>query len=164
MIYKYPKVEFYFIGGYNTSNLSKINLEKKILDELQKASNVNLIGQIESKYIPSYLMKFDVLLCAYKVENKQDVAQHSNLHKIMEYLGSGRTIVTSYVEEFKNNEDLLEMAQPYETIERCFDETMSKTIEMNAPALQQKRIEFAQSNAYEEQLKKIQNIILKSDF
>lgn len=163
LIYKYPQVEFHFIGGYKTSNLSKINLEKKILDELEKASNVNLIGQVESKHIPSYLIKFDILLCAYKVENKQDVAQHSNLHKIMEYLGSGRAIVTSYVEEFKHKEDLLEMAQPYETIERCFDEVMSKTIEMNSLDLQQKRKDFALSNAYEKQVKRIQNIILKSD-
>ncbi|MEP2023593.1 MAG: hypothetical protein ABJH98_02965 [Reichenbachiella sp.] len=160
IIENHPNCEFNFIGNYKKSNLSDQNLNSETLDRLNSFKNVQLLGPKNSQLIPSYLKKFDILLCAYKIENKEDVQQHSNLHKTMEYLGSGKVIVSSYSDEYKNNKELLEMAMPNEDIVIKFEQVVNNITLYNSQEKQKERITFALSNSYKNQLKKI-NLILK---
>jgi hypothetical protein len=160
LIDKYSTVDFNFIGSYEKSNLSKNNIASPVLMELEKANNVKLMGQMNSESLPSYLTQFDILLCAYKIETDVDIAQHSNLHKIMEYLGSGKVVVTSYVDEYKRNSDLLMMSKPYETIESCFDETILNLEDLNTLDSRKMRQSFAESHSYYNQLMKIESATL----
>lgn len=155
LVEHFPKVQFNFIGAYQPSNLARNGLSKEILNKLKTAKNVHLLGAKESHLIPSYLAKFDILLCVYKMESDEDYAQHSNLHKTMEYMGSGKVIVTSYVDEYKNNLDLLQMCTKNEAIVPTFEETLKHLDNYNAPSLQAKRKAFAAANSYAKQIQKI---------
>lgn len=159
---KYSDVHFNFVGSYSISVPSNSTSEFNALQKLGQCSNVTLYGSQKSNLIPNFLSYMDILLCAYKIENEDDIAQHSNLHKIMEYLGSGKIVVTSYVDEFKNNNDLLLMAKPYLSVIPLFDDAVSNLVMYNDKSLQKKRISFALNNSYSKQIERIEEIIIKN--
>lgn len=164
IITEHSEIEFNFIGGTGISNLSNKRLDESKLRLLNGFSNVKLLGQKDSRLIPSYLKMFDLLLCAYKVENEEDIAQHSNLHKTMEYLGSGKLIITSYVDEYKNDRGLLLMTTPYGDVSSLFKSKVSELESYNRTVERDKRIDFANRHSYENQLLKIEKILVNNDF
>ncbi len=159
LVETHPLVQFNFIGSYKASNLSRSDIENKILERLENKANITLLGQKGSELLPNYFAKFDLLLCVYKIENKQDIAQHSNLHKIMEYLGSGKIVLTSYVDEYKKDTTLLEMTKYNRDIPKVFNRIISNLNFYNNQENQGRRISFALENVYSKQIKRITNII-----
>ncbi|WP_109831569.1 glycosyltransferase family protein [Reichenbachiella versicolor] len=159
MIELFPHCQFNFIGNYDSSNLSKKPIEENVLKNLKSYQNVRLLGAQQSSLIPNYLEKFDILLCAYKVENEGDIKQHSNLHKLMEYLGSGKVIVSSYSYEYRNEVQLLEMANDRKDIVDCFDKVINNLGYYNSSEKQKERRLFAQRYSYANNIKKIEQIL-----
>jgi hypothetical protein len=156
---KYPNAIFNFVGSVESSNLSASSIESKILERLKSYSNVNLMGTVKSELIPSYLKSFDVLLSIYKIENESDVKQHSSLHKTMEYLGSGKTIVSTYSDEYKDKQELLEMTNSDEEFISKFDKVVNDLGFYNSLEKQNLRIEFASDNSYSSKIEEIRSIL-----
>lgn len=159
LIKENDQIDFNFIGSYTVSNLSKISLKKSVLHILLSSRNVRLLGGKDSSKLPSYLEKFDVQLCAYSTKTPEQVAQHSNLHKIMEYLGSGSVVVTSYVDEYKDEKELVVMVEPGGDFARKFNEVITSINYFNSSELKRRRKEYALSHAYAAQTDKISNIL-----
>ena len=159
LIEQHPNIHFNFIGSYKASNLSRSDIEEAILKKLNSLKNVSLIGQKESYLIPSYLKKFDLLFTIYKMDSEEDIKQHSNLHKTIEYLGSGKIVVTSYVDEYKDKRHLLEMVNQNHEIPELFSEIIDNIEFYNSAEKRKERIQFALENSYSNQTEKILNKI-----
>lgn len=162
LIDKHPETHFTFIGGYTQSNLANKSIANKWLDRLKKATNVTLLGKQDSYLIPAFLECFDVLLCVYKMEHPEDYAQHSNLHKTMEYMGSGKVILSSFVDEYKENRDLLQMSYENKEIPSLFSHIIQNIRQLNSAEMQQKRKEFAGINTYTKQVDRIEAFLNKN--
>ena len=161
LINQNPNIQFNFIGSYKASNLSRKNIENNIFEKLIGLKNVTLLGQKESFLIPSYLKKFNVLFTIYKMDNLDDVKQHSNLHKTMEYLGSGKTIITSYVDEYKDKKYLMEMVLKNSDIPALFNKITNNIDSYNSVEKQKERIQFSFDHSYSKQTNKILHLIQK---
>lgn len=161
LVQEYPDIQFNFIGDYSQSNLSTIAINNNILDVLKSSANVTLVGSKESNLIPSYLQRFDVLLSVYKLENEADIKQHSNLHKTMEYIGSGKVTVSTYSDEYKDKRELLEMVDDREQFFERFDKVVKNLTHYNSDEKQLVRKEFTKNNTYSKQLERIEQILVR---
>lgn len=161
LIKKHLDVQFNFIGSFEVSNLSKSSIDEHRLAVLKDSSNVTLLGLKESHLIPSYLREFDVLISAYKLENEVDIKQHSNLHKTMEYIGSGKVTVSTYSDEYKDKRYLFEMMEKNNQFSDVFKKVIANIDTYNSQKKQQERMRFAFCNTYSKQLERIEDVLNK---
>ena len=151
LIKKYPNAIFHLIGSYSESG--------KLYQKLKNFKNVVWWGRVESKYIIPILKLMDINLIIYKSDKYKK--QITNTHKILEYLMSGKVIVSTYLEEYKNKRYLIEMVDNPEDFIKKFDEVVNNLDNYNSPQKQQERIEFALQHTYDKQLEKIKELIKK---
>jgi glycosyltransferase involved in cell wall biosynthesis len=96
-----PDMEFHFFG--NHSSLDKEAIE--FIDRLKNLSNVRLHGQLSTEDLANQLEGMDILWLCYKADNKNYHLENS--HKILEYLSTGKPIVSSPIKYLKNAEEAL---------------------------------------------------------
>jgi len=159
LVQEHAELQFTFIGNYDQSNLSAVAIDNGILNVLRRGANVSLLGSKESHLIPSYLQQFDVLLSVYKIENESDIKQHSNLHKTMEYLGSGKVTVSTYSDEYKDKRELLEMVDESKEFFTRFDEVVKNLSYYNSEEKQAERRAFVAEHTYAKQLERVDKIL-----
>ena len=147
-------VDFIFIGPRQKSNLSAKGLNSKIEGDLTSNKNFYFLPPIPSGSIPSYLEQADILLLCYKFTQYPD--QLANPHKLMEYLASGRPIMATYTSEYEDKE-LFPMAKSIYGFLEGFSRLKCKLSTFDS----QKAKDFAHSNSYENQLKRINDIYSK---
>ncbi len=161
IIRKHNTVKFHFWGPHNIE-MSNIDGEdgrssKKFISFLKSRKNVVLHGVKPPSEICREIPELDVFVfCAIK--SKEFDA--SNSHKIIEYLSTGKVIVTHHVNTYANT-DLFEMAEGMEVDEvaSLFNRVISNLDKYNAKGKQTKRIEFALQNTYSAHILEIETII-----
>ncbi|MDQ7085040.1 MAG: hypothetical protein Q9M36_08945 [Sulfurovum sp.] len=79
----------------------------------------------------------------------------SNPHKLMEYLSSGKVVVATYTDEYKDKRYLLEMLDNSKDYIQKFDEVVNNLAFHNSKEKQAQRIHFAKEHSYEKQILKI---------
>ncbi len=150
-------IEFHLIGPYASSNLGAY----KSSDELKKISgfsNVKLYGEKQPAEVAKLIRTFDLFLVCYHPEKVGAVV--SNNHKILEYLSTGKTVVSSFTSTYENDfSDLLEMVKNSEDLPARFKETIQNLAQLNSLQHQTKRKAFASKNSYDKHLKEIESII-----
>lgn len=153
-----PFVDFVFIGpSANTPapDSTQEKAKRKVLGE----PNVFCVGKISSNDLPSYFYNADILLVAYQEKYHKDQA---NPHKIMEYLGSGKTVVASFTYEYKNVSELVIMASTNDELPALFSRVVNNISDYNNESAQQKRRTFARSNSYMRHIEAIERYISSS--
>ncbi len=161
VVTKYPDIKFHFWGPIlpSDSNLgaedNKSNSE--FIHFLNCQSNVSLNGIVRGEYLAEALMDCDILLLPLKNSKMYD---GSNSHKIIEYLGTGKAIVSHFVSSYRNTK-LLEMAidDNWQNILLTFQDTLVNLKNINSHNRQIERIEFALSNSYLNQIFKIEHLV-----
>jgi glycosyltransferase involved in cell wall biosynthesis len=150
MVRKHPEVVFHFVGGYSQQGALRRQLEGQL--------NVHWWGKVSSAVIPSLLEQSDVLMVCYQESHHQD---QSNPHKIMEYLASGRTVVATYTEEYKQHRDLLAMSEPGSNAgyPKLFATVLSQLSAYNCAERMEARRAFAADHTYPKQLARIQRLL-----
>ena len=120
--------------------------------------NVYLLGEIPSFNIKYYLNKFDLLLSCYG-EGASNVLLANN-HKTLEFMSSGKPIVSHYMDEYKQKNDLIQMAnEKNDNLFTVFMETV-KNIKFHSNKINElKRISFAKRNTYEMKLSHIHDLL-----
>lgn len=142
---RFPSVRFHFVGGYS---------EQGALHTLtQDLPNVIWWGKVGSELIPAILQRADVQLVTYKAAEYR--AQLASPHKFMEYLASGKVIVSTYTDEYKDKRHLLEMVDDSADYLAAFARVIDRLDEYNSPARQAERKAFAQEHSYERQLDRV---------
>ncbi len=141
-----PSVDFIFIGGYSPDNpLKKIT-----------RSNIFLLGKVKSSTLASYLDQAEMLLVLYDAYNYED--QVANSHKILEYLLSGKVIISTRSKDYDNSE-LIQMVKDKADYLKLFDSVKERLDYFNNPEMVKLRKNFALQFTYDKQIERIENII-----
>ena len=149
LVEKFPQVSFRLIGSYKEQG--------NIFRLLSGFPNVHFAGAITSDKIKHHLCDSDILLLCYKANIYKD--QLASSHKLMEYFASGKVVVATYTDEYKDKSELLLMAKENEDVPGLFQQAIENLGELNSCKHMQKRIAFAREHTYDKQLDKIQHYI-----
>jgi glycosyltransferase involved in cell wall biosynthesis len=159
-----PQVIFECWGSYafNQSNIGGVEDEetKNFIGALQKLSNVILHGAVASTELAKAIHRMDAFLICYDI--KKDQSKGTNYHKIMEYLSTGKIIISNNVTTYRNQPQLLQMGQSRENNDELpglFSNIISHINDYNSLEMQQKRISFGAVNTYSKQIEKIGKIL-----
>lgn len=158
-----PQVKFYFWGAYNLEN-NNLSLDFSISDEefiqiMKKSNNVILNGAATPEKIANEIEPMDIFFISYKYPNGS--YDRYNSHKILEYLSTGKVVVSSYLSYYEDKMDLIQMviSEDNESFPNLFNETINHLDFYNNIEKQLNRKLFAIENSYINQIKKIENFI-----
>lgn len=141
----FPDVCFHFVGSYSKTG--------QLYQKMSSQKNVSWWGKVPSGLIPSILARIDVMMVAYLATSNRE--QLASPHKFMEYFASGKTIVSTYTDEYKDKRHLLEMVDNQSDYLAAFERVVHNLAEYNSSHRQKARIEFAMEHTYPKQLDKI---------
>lgn len=150
------QIDFYFIGA-NKSEENNLSTRQSsdFIQELAAENNVFLLGAKPSAELPSLMQNFDLFLFCYQ-DNPPII---DNPHKILEYLSTGKTIVATYIDEYKDKINLLQMAKKNSELLVLFQKTVGNLDYYNNNEMQTLRKNYAAENTYTQQIKKIENLL-----
>jgi hypothetical protein len=151
LIDRFDNMTFHLVGGYGVGNA--------LFQRCGKATNAVWWGKLPFQQVASILERSDVLIVAYRKERQRDQASP---HKMMEYLLSGKVVVASYTDEYKDKRHLLEMADPDQPIAEVFERVVADIEGYNAASRQAQRRAFALDHTYPKQLARIERIVQQS--
>jgi hypothetical protein len=159
-----PNVIFECWGSYemkesNIGGSSDISVQQFIQD-LKSAPNVILHGAIAPSILAKELNRMDAFLICYDVE--KDQSKGTNYHKVMEYLSTGKVIISNNITTYKEMPALISMVterQHNNNLPMLFSEIINKLDIYNSTVAINQRKEFAAQNTYEKQLSYIEQII-----
>lgn len=121
----------------------------KFVNALKKSPNVILHGPVKTKDLAKSIGRMDAFLICYDVI--KDASKGTNYHKVMEYLSTGKVVISNNITTYKDHEDLVVMVQERDhnkNLPRLFAKVMSQLDQYNSPEMQERRITFAKENLY----------------
>lgn len=152
------ELHFVFIGPYQKSNLGNTENDTMI-NQLLQLKNTTLTGSLTKKGLVEVLPHFDMFwLCYHHVKYPIEV---SNSHKILEYLSTGKVVVSGYIETYKNM-NLLHYTNNNDNLATTIKEVVSKIEHYNSLEKMQERKDFANENSYSKQTERIESLLSKT--
>jgi hypothetical protein len=161
IIREQPAVIFEFWGSYK---LSDSNIggnsdpgNEKFIRELQLAPNVKLHGPIPSVQLATELHRMDAFLICYDVQ--KDQSKGTNYHKVMEYLSTGKVIISNNITTYRDRPDLVQMIRERDnnnSLPGLFNAVIDDIEKYNADSLRETRYSYAVDNTYKKQLERIE--------
>jgi hypothetical protein len=160
IIGNHPEIEFHFWGPYNmkdnnvTSNAATPPELTEFIGFLQGQTNVFLHGVVGQQELSRRLFEMDAFLFIYSLA--KDMNGASNAHKLLEYISTGRVVISTHVSTYEGT-GLLEMTGPAEeaSLPALFDRTVGQLAVYNSPERQTSRIQYALDNTYARQIDRI---------
>jgi len=169
IIQQNPTVVFELWGGIsvkdtnlaNESNEDNSTLE--FIQSLESSPNVICHGPVSTAELAKGLNRMDAFLICYDI--KKDQSKGTNYHKIMEYLSTGKVIISNNVTTYENTEGLIEMCKS-----RISNDELPALVKKilldiefyNSFQKQMQRRNFAVAHSYKKQIEKIGNFFLDS--
>ncbi len=152
---KNPELNFIFIGPDKKSNIGGKVKQPKI-NLLKMLPNTNFTGSLTKEELIKLLSFLEIFWLCY--DNKKFPIEVSNSHKILEYLSTGKVIVSNFISTYENS-TLLEMTNSNDELKSKIKEITSNLSNYNNANLQQERINFAKENTYKKQIERIEKFI-----
>lgn len=149
------QLNFVFIGPYQKSNLGN-NGNNSEINKLLQLKNTTLTGSLTKKELVKSLPYFDLFWLCYN--HKKYPIEVSNSHKILEYLSTGKVVVSGYIETYKNM-NLLHYTNNNDNLATTIKEVCSKIEHYNSLEKMQKRKDFAKENTYSKQIERIESLL-----
>lgn len=148
---------FHFWGCYvpAESNIGASHEVMPFIDVLRKLDNVKLHGVVTPERLAHEIAFMDVFLICYDI--MKDQSRGTNYHKVMEFLSSGRVIVSNNITAYQSSE-LIEMCKRRDNNEELpalFKKVIANLSIYNSRPLMDKRIAYAKDNTYQRQLDRI---------
>lgn len=158
MVEENPEVEFHFWGPIEAPPSLASSFSGEIagfIECLQRSANVRLHGEISAQELARELQDMDCLVLSYSLDPRE--SDRSNSHKILEYMSTGKVIVSSRISTYVPHSELLRMPEDGDDsrLPALLRDTLERLDELNALELQDKRRLFALDNTYERQLDRI---------
>lgn len=116
--------------------------DKKLISRLQEINNVWLIGPVPYKKLPTIIKKFDVCIIPHILNN---LTASMNPLKLLEYLASGKPIVTTRVSGVSQFEDVIHIAESHDDFIAKLEIVLAKDSAVD----KQKRLEKAKLNTWD---------------
>lgn len=142
-------VRFHFVGPLDVEGSNPPPKELYMFD------NVIFEEPIQYSEIHSMLLTANILFLAY-TENSRE--QMGNPHKMMEYLGSGKPIVSTYTAEYADL-GLVEMVNHNLDFPNRFSKVVAEISRYDSVEQVEKRRTFAKANTYKKQIERISKLI-----
>ena len=163
MIVQNGDAEFHFWGPHAPMADASPQFRRTIeqfIDFLDGAPNVSLHGRVPPDQLAESLQDMDCFVLTYARHLTE--SDRSNSHKILEYLSTGKVVVSSRIERYLNRPELIRMSPGDDdsVLPDLLSDTLARLSELNAPELEQARRTFALDNTYEKQVDRIKEIIL----
>jgi glycosyltransferase involved in cell wall biosynthesis len=163
-----PEVQFHFYGAYRSAD-SNIGAGDDLLTgdfirHLQASENLFLHGVVNTEDLAIGLNEMDALLICYDIE--KDQSKGTNYHKVMEYLSSGKAIISNNITTYREETDLIYMVKERDSnamLPGLFKKIISDLDYYNSARLKNYRISYAYKNRYSGQLEKMDRLISASD-
>ncbi len=116
---------------------------------LRQQTNVTLHGAVSQIQLAEAYREMDAFLLSYLPDPVE--SDRSNSHKILEYLSSGKVIVSSHLQAYEEHSDLLVMSQTEDDsdLAQLFSGTIDRLQMLNSSQRQEQRIAFALENTYD---------------
>jgi len=152
LAYERSDIDFYFYGPLD----EKYHLENVYYYKVLELNNVIFKGVIPSDEVKEVLAKASFCLVCYLY--KEFGRQLDNSHKIMQYLGSGKPIFSSYTYEYRNK-NLLCMYNDTTDLITKFNRFISDDSDYFKETRVSERLKYASENTYAMQIVKIESII-----
>ncbi|MHC3994930.1 glycosyltransferase [Thiomicrolovo sp. ZZH C-3] len=153
LVQTFPAIRFHFVGKYSDDG--------SLYRQCKDYENISWWGAVKSEMIPSILLHCDIQLLTYSVKSDWEKKQMASPHKLMEYLSSGKVVVATYTDEYKDKPGLLEMVDGPDAFIEKFRDVVSNIDDYNSITKQSVRRAFAQNNTYPKQLDRIITILNK---
>ncbi len=146
-----PQVDFHFWGPAEANS----GAASEFIAYLIKQSNVTLHGAVSQHQLAEGFRTMDAFLLSYAADPTE--SDRSNSHKILEYLSTGKVVVSSRIQAYEDQAGLLMMSasETDADLPEIFAETIARLDEKNSVELQKARIEVALENSYDRQIDRI---------
>jgi glycosyltransferase involved in cell wall biosynthesis len=158
------EIEFEFWGSYRNdqSNIGSSEQSDQVsfIKELKNLGNVILHGPVPVNVLAKEYARMDAFLICYDIE--KDQSKGTNYHKVMEFLSTGKVVISNNITTYQKLGGLIEMIPDRESNARLpelFKKVINNLEVYNANQLVQKRITFAKDNTYRKQLERISSVI-----
>jgi len=153
-------ITFEFWGNMNSKENElgfgeEIDSGVDFIQFLSYSPNVILHGPVSSSVLAEGLRRMDLFLICYDIS--KDQSSGTNYHKIMEYLSTGKIIVSNNVSTYMGSSlfRMCESRQNNNELPIIFKECVDDIEKWNAPELQAQRKQFADEHLYSRQVEKI---------
>jgi hypothetical protein len=156
-----PCVEFHFWGQAEAPRNADIPTIE-FLAALKAFPNCRLRGVQSADVFASQLEEMDIFLLAYQKNPKDPDFDFSNSHKVLEYLSTGRVVLSSPLSEYDNHPpDFIVFADgnTMESFVRQFSRVLGDLEYLNGPVLAKLRRAYALENSYSHHWEKIRSIV-----
>jgi hypothetical protein len=152
-----PEIKFIFWGTYNKhgSNLGVAFNDSEVdlfINFLESSSNVELRGVVNSGQLQKEMEDIDMFWLCWNL-NASAFWDGSNSHKLLEYLSTGKPVVSHYVSSYKDSNMLYMLpSKDNAAYELLFNNIVNKVKEAEDITVIKKRLSFAVNNSYKMQL------------
>ncbi|MFM9910763.1 MAG: hypothetical protein ACKVOW_15600 [Chitinophagaceae bacterium] len=158
------QIEFHIFGSYqiNQSNIGGDETDeiKEFIQQLIQSSNVLLHGVLDQQKLAKAFAEMDAFLICYDIE--KDQSKGTNYHKIMEYLATGRIIISNNITTYAHAPSLIQMAAERDHNKQLlflFNAVIENLRYFNSTELLEERKKFAGENVYSRQLERIEELL-----
>lgn len=163
VISNHPDVVFNFYGttstdGANLTAVKHLNLDPA-LEQLKIMPNVQLHGLVNKERLTIELKRMDAFFICYDID--KDASSGTNYHKVLEYLATGKVIVSNNITTYANTPELLSMPQERNNgkLVALFGDVIKNLDKYNSYERQKARIDFAKHHTYTSNIKKIESFV-----
>ena len=163
-----PDIEFHLWGPYEYKSINneydRKDYVEEFIEKLKTYKNIYLYGLTRPDSLVNELQEMDLFFICY--DAKKEINKCSNNHKIIEYLSTGKCVVSNYISSYKDKIDIVVMPDSHSNKEllSLIKKIRNNLPEYNTADLMKKRISFALENTYSKQLDKISLILEKNGF
>jgi hypothetical protein len=150
-------IQFHFYGNHSSDcNIGADSSYKNVeyVNQIKRYPNCYFHGVLGKRDLAIELNYMDGFLICYNPQNSQ--SSGSNSHKILEYLSTGKVLVSSNFSHYQGTH-LFEMCKERSNVQlnKIFKNVILDLAMHNRNEIQINRRQFAQSNTYENNLSKI---------
>ena len=157
-------VIFEIWGSYQISHSNiggaRFNEMDEFIKQLATDKNVLMHGVVHPRELAIQFQRMNGFLICYDI--LKDHSNGINYHKIMEYLSTGKVVVSNNISNYKNLPGLIEMTESRENnddLPSLFKKVIGNLAYYNSSEKMKNRIFFAQSNSYSKRIEQIEEIL-----
>lgn len=142
------------IGGADDSEI------KRFIAELMVSKNVVIHGPIHPSKLAEEYRRMDGFIICYDI--LKDQSRGTNYHKVMEYLSTGKVVVSNNITAYANMPNMIAMSNSRTNnseLPALFKQVVNNLEYYNLQQFRDMRIQFAHSNFYSKKIEEIEQII-----
>jgi glycosyltransferase involved in cell wall biosynthesis len=151
-------------GSYKISHSNiggaRFNEMDEFIKQLIAEKNVMMHGVVHPRELAIQFQRMNGFLICYNI--LKDHSKGTNYHKIMEYLSTGKVVISNNISNYNNIPGLLEMTESRENndeLPSLFKQVLENLAYYNSSEKMKSRIFFAQSNSYSKRIEQIEGIL-----